>query len=105
MNEGGDLLAFLAVSAVVVFTPEQGRFGEKRTPDVDRTRSIPILLICGSLRAGSTNEAVLRTARASSPEGVEATFYDGMGDLPLFNPDDDPPEGPAPPAVAMLRQH
>jgi len=68
------------------------------------TRSVQILLICGSLRAGSTNEAVLRTARASAPQGVEAPIYDGMGALPLFNPDDDPVEGPAPPAVAELRQ-
>jgi len=50
------------------------------------TRSIRILLICGSLRAGSTNEAVLRTAQASAPERVAAIVYDRMGDLPLPTP-------------------
>jgi chromate reductase, NAD(P)H dehydrogenase (quinone) len=52
-----------------------------------------LLLISGSLRGGSTNSATLRTAVALAPAGVEATIYDGMGRLPHFNPDDDPPDG------------
>ena len=45
------------------------------------------LLISGSLRAGSTNSAVLRTAREVAPDGVEAVLYQRLGDLPHFNPD------------------
>jgi NAD(P)H-dependent FMN reductase len=52
-----------------------------------------LLLISGSLRAGSSNSATLRTAAALTPAGVEAEIYDGMGRLPHFNPDDDPADG------------
>ncbi|MGI5208803.1 NADPH-dependent FMN reductase [Spirillospora sp. CA-108201] len=60
-----------------------------------------VLMLCGSLRKGSTNEAALLTARAAAPPGVDATLYAGMGDLPHFNPDDD--RKPLHPAVAGLR--
>ena len=63
-----------------------------------------VLLICGSLRAESTNAAALRTAAALAIHEVETTAYSGMADLPHFNPDDDR-EGVEPhPAVASLRQ-
>jgi len=62
-----------------------------------------VLLISGSLRSGSTNSALLRTALAVAPAGVEATLYAGMGELPHFNPDDDAEGLPAHPAVAELR--
>ena len=62
-----------------------------------------ILLISGSLRARSTNSALLRTAQACSPPGVEPALYEGLGDLPHFNPDDDPEGGPVHPAVADMR--
>jgi len=48
-----------------------------------------ILLISGSLRADSTNTAVLQTARAVAPEAIATVLYGGMGALPHFNPDDD----------------
>ena len=51
--------------------------------------TVTLLLLCGSLRAGSVNEAVLRTVQAVAPEGVATSLYDGMGRLPHFNPDDD----------------
>lgn len=61
-----------------------------------------ILLLSGSLRAGSSNEAVLHTTCAVAPEaGVEAVRYDGLAGLPHFNPDDDTDPPPAP--VAALR--
>ncbi|MGW3206125.1 NADPH-dependent FMN reductase [Streptomyces sp. NPDC001135] len=61
-----------------------------------------ILLLSGSLRKGSTNEAVLRTAQAVAPSvGVEAVRYDDLAVLPHFNPDDDTDPLPAP--VAVLR--
>ena len=56
-----------------------------------------ILLICGSLRAGSGNAAVLATAATFTA----ATAFTGLADLPHFNPDDD--REPLPPAVAELR--
>jgi NAD(P)H-dependent FMN reductase len=62
-----------------------------------------VLLISGSLRAGSTNSAVLRTAQAVAPAGIETVLYDGMGELPHFNPDDDAEGAPVHPAVARLR--
>jgi chromate reductase len=60
-----------------------------------------ILLISGSLRSGSTNTALLETARVCAPAGVETVLYEGLGGLPHFNPDDD--VEPLHPAVAELR--
>jgi len=60
-----------------------------------------LLLVSGSTRRGSTNTAVLRTAQAVAPDGVGATLYDGLADLPAFNPDDD--HEPLHAAVADLR--
>ncbi|MFL5816295.1 MAG: NADPH-dependent FMN reductase [Conexibacter sp.] len=62
-----------------------------------------ILLISGSLRGGSTNAALLRTAREVAPAGVETRLYEGMAALPHFNPDDDAEGAPVDPAVAELR--
>jgi chromate reductase len=61
-----------------------------------------ILLICGSVRAGSSNQAVLDTAAATAPPGIETFQFVGPGTLPQFNPDDD--HDPLPPTVAELRQ-
>jgi NAD(P)H-dependent FMN reductase len=46
-----------------------------------------ILGICGSLQAKSQNLALLNTAAASMPPGVELIVFDGLRDLPHFNPD------------------
>jgi len=61
-----------------------------------------LLLICGSVRAGSSNAAALRTAGALAPPGVTVTTYDELAALPHFNPDDDGERLPA--APARLRQ-
>jgi NAD(P)H-dependent FMN reductase len=61
-----------------------------------------VLLISGSTRAGSTNSALVRTAAACAPPGIEAVAYDGLATLPHFNPDDD--REPLPPPVAALRE-
>ncbi|WP_371481848.1 NADPH-dependent FMN reductase [Kitasatospora sp. NBC_00315] len=61
-----------------------------------------VLLLSGSLRAGSSNEAVLRTAVEVAPEGVTTTRYEGLAALPHFNPDEDTDPLPAP--VAALRE-
>jgi chromate reductase len=64
---------------------------------------ITMLLISGSSRDGSTNAAVLRTAAALAPEDVEAVLYTGIGELPLFNPDDDREGAPVDERVAAMR--
>jgi chromate reductase len=66
-------------------------------------RPARILLISGSLRQGSTNTAVLRTASGLASDGIETTLYGGMGSLPHFNPDDDREGAPVHAAVAELR--
>jgi chromate reductase, NAD(P)H dehydrogenase (quinone) len=61
-----------------------------------------ILGISGSLRAASSNTAVLQAAAILVPAGTEIVLYTGLGSLPHFNPDldtNDPPE-----AVKALRR-
>lgn len=65
------------------------------------SESSTVLLLSGSLRAGSSNNAVLRTAHAAAPAGVRTVLYDGLAELPHFNPDDDTDAPPAP--VTALR--
>jgi len=62
---------------------------------------VDVLMISGSLRSASTNTAALLTLRSLAREGLTATLYDGLADLPHFNPDDD--VTPLHPAVAHLR--
>jgi NAD(P)H-dependent FMN reductase len=45
------------------------------------------LAISGSLRRVSTNAALLRAMAENAPDGIAVGFYDGMGELPIFNPD------------------
>jgi NAD(P)H-dependent FMN reductase len=68
---------------------------------VERVSSRQVLLVSGSLRAGSTNTALLRTARLVAPPRVATVLYDGLARLPHFNPDDDWP--PLDPAITELR--
>ena len=60
-----------------------------------------ILAISGSLRAVSSNTAVLRAAARLAPAGVDITIYDGIAGLPFFNPDIDGSQVPG--AVAVFR--
>lgn len=62
---------------------------------------ITILLISGSLRAGSTNGATLSTAAAVAPAGSSAVLYEGLAELPHFNPDVE--QGVLPAPVVELR--
>jgi chromate reductase, NAD(P)H dehydrogenase (quinone) len=62
---------------------------------------IRILGISGSLRRGSHNTSLLRTAAASLPSGVELELYNGLADIPHYNEDLD--HEPVPPAAARLR--
>ena len=60
-----------------------------------------LLLVSGSLRAASTNSAVVRTAAAVAPPGVHTLIFDGLARLPHFNPDED--ITPLDPSVEKLR--
>jgi chromate reductase len=63
-----------------------------------------ILGISGSLRSISKNAALVRAARMLAPAGVELLIYEGLGQLPLFNPDlDDLDNGRAPEPVLEFR--
>ncbi|HEY1596683.1 MAG TPA: NADPH-dependent FMN reductase [Thermoleophilaceae bacterium] len=66
--------------------------------------NVNVLLISGSLRAQSTNSAALRTAVELAADGMTTTLYDGLGELPHFNPDDDAEAVVPQPAVAELRR-
>ena len=46
-----------------------------------------ILALSGSLRTASINSALLRAAARLAPPAVTVTVFDGLGELPLFNPD------------------
>ena len=61
-----------------------------------------ILTICGSLRATSSNAAVLAAAERLTPPGVALSRYTGLAMLPHFNPDLDTDAPPS--EVLELRQ-
>lgn len=60
-----------------------------------------VVALCGSLRAQSSNKALLRAAAGVAPAGMQVIVYEAMGSLPHFSPDLD--VEPAPPEVAELR--
>lgn len=62
-----------------------------------------IVAICGSLREGSSNLALLRAAASVAPPGTNVVFYTALGELPHFNPDLDEEGSIPPPAVRQLR--
>src|SRR5689334_3710681 len=62
---------------------------------------IRILAISGSLRRFSSNTTLLQAAARLAPPGVEITLYDGLAELPHFNPD---LEGSEPATVVNFRE-
>ena len=48
---------------------------------------LSILAIAGSLRAASLNTALLRAIAKLAPTSFDIRIYQGLGTLPLFNPD------------------
>lgn len=48
-----------------------------------------ILAISGSLRASSSNAAILRAVIGLAPDSVNISSYNGLGHLPYFNPEID----------------
>jgi chromate reductase, NAD(P)H dehydrogenase (quinone) len=61
-----------------------------------------VLLISGSTRGGSVNTAALATVAALAPSPLTAVRYQGLAELPAFNPDLD--GDLLPPAAAALRR-
>lgn len=67
-----------------------------------------LFALSGSLRAASSNTAVLRVAASFAPDSVKWTFYDGLASLPHYSPELDghykggPDDSPA--SVQELRQ-
>ena len=61
-----------------------------------------LLAVCGSLRAVSTNNALLQAAVALAPPDLAIDLFDGLADIPHFNPDLD--IDPAPSRVAEWRE-
>jgi chromate reductase, NAD(P)H dehydrogenase (quinone) len=70
-------------------------------PSTMTGRKMRILAISGSLRAKSSNTAVLMAAARLAPPDMEVALYDGLANLPHFNPDLDTDRPPA--AVLALR--
>lgn len=65
---------------------------------------VHVLLVSGSLRDGSTNSALVRTAAAVAPDGVTTEIFEGLAGLPHFNPDDDAEGAEVPAPVAAMRE-
>ena len=65
--------------------------------------ALTFLTVCGSLRARSSNAALLDAVSLLAPPDVAVARYDGLAALPPFNPDDD--VEPAPAAVSAFRAH
>lgn len=59
-----------------------------------------LLALSGSLRQASINSAFCRAAARLAPPSLRISLFDGMGALPLFNPD---LEASPPAAVQRLR--
>jgi chromate reductase, NAD(P)H dehydrogenase (quinone) len=63
---------------------------------------VKILAIPGSLRAGSSNHAILQHLATLVPSDITYTIYKNLAQIPPFDPGLDNDEPPAP--VAALRQ-
>lgn len=67
----------------------------------ESTNYFRILGISGSLRRGSYNTALLRTAGEVAPDGVEVSIFEGLRDIPPY--DDDLRQAAPQPAVEKLK--
>jgi NAD(P)H-dependent FMN reductase len=62
-----------------------------------------LLTVAGSLRAGSSNAALLAAVALIAPAGVTVSAYSALGSLPAFNPDIEESAAQAPSAVSQWR--
>jgi chromate reductase len=60
-----------------------------------------VLAFCGSLRRASMNAALLRATARLAPADMNIELFEGLGALPLFNPD---LEADMPAAVSRMHQ-
>ncbi|WP_373975536.1 NAD(P)H-dependent oxidoreductase [Chitinibacter sp. SCUT-21] len=51
--------------------------------------SLHLIAISGSLRAASCNTALLRAVQTIAPENIRVTLFEGLAQVPPFNPDID----------------
>jgi chromate reductase len=63
---------------------------------------VKVLGVCGSLQRESKNLGLLHCAVQIAPSGMRITLFDGIRDLPLFDPDLEQESG-TPPAVRAWR--
>ena len=63
-----------------------------------------VVAISGSLRAGSSNTTILQEMKRLAPSDLDVDLWEGLGDLPHFNPDLDEEDSDAPRAVAKFRE-
>jgi chromate reductase len=63
---------------------------------------VRVLAISGSLRADSSNSALLRALREEAPEGVEVEIWHGLTTIPPYDQDEDVVPGPE--AVEAFRE-
>lgn len=54
-----------------------------------------VLVLVGSLRAGSYNRKLAEAVKNNAPEGVEIEIAEGLGELPFYNEDLDGDAAPA----------
>ncbi|KQX68997.1 NADPH-dependent FMN reductase [Paenibacillus sp. Root444D2] len=64
-------------------------------------KAVKVLAISGSLRQKSSNTALMHAIIGLAQENIVFTVYNGLGDLPHFNPDLDIDDGPE--SVHVLR--
>lgn len=77
-----DICTLLSLGANI----QAGEASQERDME-KKDHPIRLLAISGSLRAASSNTSLLRAAALLAPEGVKIHVYEGLGDLPHFNPD------------------
>jgi chromate reductase, NAD(P)H dehydrogenase (quinone) len=63
-----------------------------------------VTALSGSLRRGSHNTELLRTAAAVAPPGVEVELFEELKAIPLYDADDDGGVGGQPAVVERLRE-
>src|SRR5258708_18748498 len=61
-----------------------------------------IFAISGSLRLGSSNHAILNALGKMMPSNINYTIYNGLSEIPAFDPDLDNDNPPA--AVSTFRK-
>lgn len=70
---------------------------------IPMNQPLHLLAISGSLRSASSNTTVLHALQACAPASVTVSLFEGLADLPYFNPDLDGEADTPPRSVGRLR--